>query len=1604
MKSTGKRLHLLQLILFFLITGSVSAQLHADFSATPTSGCPPLVVSFRDLSTGNPTSYKWDLGNGTQTTSSAPIATYFNPGTYNVKLVVKNALGADSVVKNQYIVVNALPVPAFKISDTSGCFPLKVQFTDQSAAGSGTITSWQWDFGDGNLSNAQSPSHTYTSAGSFTVTLRVTNSTGCSKSITKPGAIVLFNGVHADFDYASAQGCASPTPVTFTNNSTGTGVLTYKWDFGDGNTSTQQNPVHNYITTGNYTIKLIVTNSSGCADTLIKANAVNIGFVQPKFTSPDSVCVGAGAIFTNTSTPATTAATWYFGDGTTANTINAVKAYAAPGIYQVKLVNNFGSCLDSITKSIKVIAKPTAVFTVTNNTSCKAPVTASFTNASTGAVSYSWNFGDGGVSTLANPTHTYNSAGTYTVTLIAKNATGCTDTLKLVDIIQIVPPKINSINNAFGQGCIPFTIKPTATIQTNQPIVSYNWSFGDGSTSTSDTPTHTYTVGGIYSVKLVVTTASGCKDSLTLTNTIMVGSKPKVNFSATPRDVCALIPIQFSDSTTNGPIHQWFWQFGDGGTSTDQHPRHQYGDTGYFNVTLVAFNFGCSDTLVLRDYIYIRPPVAAFDTSFTCADRLTRNFKDKSVDAQSWTWDFGDGNSSSLQNPSHTYAVPGLYKVKLTVTNGTCFNVKEKDVIVIKENGTLTTSDSVGCRNKRISFSISNTNAANIQSYAWYFQGLSQTPVVTYSAPVSTDFVTAGTYPAAVQITDLLNCKDTLYAPVTIKINGPKANFAGVATGTCLGNSISLADSTLTDGIHPLAQWVWSFGDGNSQQTTSSPITYTYGAQGVYNIKMKVTDTYGCSDSITKPAFITISKPVAAIAASDSMACPGTNIQFTNSSTGGVNVQYSWDFGDGNTSSLSSPSHAYATEGNYTIKLVMNDQFGCADSAFVQLKIFNAVSAFSMSDSFSTCPPLLVNFTNHSSSYVQLNWDFGDGGNSQLKDPSHMYTYPGVYTVKLWVSNNGGCTDTLTKYVTIQGPTGVFTYNPLTTCNPGQVDFVANTQNTIKYIWDYNDGTTVFSNQSTSSHTYTTAGKYLPKLILEDASGCRVPIVGNDTLKINGIETHILAQTRLLCDSGLVIFSDSTISNDGISSYSWNFGDGDTSNLSNPTHNYHAAGWYTVSLITRSLSGCADTAVYNNHIKIVTSPAVKMVGDTAACEPAMLTFAGAFVQSDTSVVTWNWNFGNGQQSTLQNPSPQAYATAGNYVVKMDARNSDGCVSTVLSNIVIHPKPQIDAGIDTTICKFNSYTLLPTGGNTYVWTTDATLSCTSCANPVASPLTRRTYYVTGASAFGCTNMDSVTVQVKQPFTVTVNKNDTLCIGQSKQLHASGAELYSWSPAQYLDNANIANPRSTPTSTTTYTVVGHDDHGCFTDTARVTLKVYPIPTIDITNGDAITISVGSSVKLNTISSPDVNSWRWLPGGGLSCITCAEPIASPREITTYAVTASNDGRCVARDQITITPICNNSNIYIPNTFSPNGDGANDVFYARGTGVYSIKNFRVFNRWGQLMYEKTNLGANNASQGWDGTANGIKVQPDVYVYVVEVLCENNQLIPLKGNVTLIR
>jgi gliding motility-associated-like protein len=199
-----------------------------------------------------------------------------------------------------------------------------------------------------------------------------------------------------------------------------------------------------------------------------------------------------------------------------------------------------------------------------------------------------------------------------------------------------------------------------------------------------------------------------------------------------------------------------------------------------------------------------------------------------------------------------------------------------------------------------------------------------------------------------------------------------------------------------------------------------------------------------------------------------------------------------------------------------------------------------------------------------------------------------------------------------------------------------------------------------------------------------------------------------------------------------------------------------------------------------------------------------------------------------------------------------------------------------------------------------------------------------------------------------------------------------------------------------------VVGKDDKNCFSDTGHVFIKVYPIPVVDAGNDQ--TINVGKSIDLLPTISADVTEVLWSPTSGIFRSSYPGITIQPTSNTEYTVKVKNGGGCTAEDKVNIIVTCNGGNVFIPNTFSPNGDGANDIFYPRGSGLFKIKSLRIYNRWGEVVFEKNSFDANDVSAGWDGTFKGVKLNPEVFVYTIDIICDNNTILNYKGNIALIR
>lgn len=325
-------MRLLMILGLWSVVAWATAQLQADFSASPTTGCAPLRVSFSNLSpTGSGYSYEWDFGNGSVSTASNPNTVYVNPGSYTVTLRVQYGGETVSTTKENFIVVGALPEVAFELlSDTIGCGPYTVNFNNLSSDPQASELTYSWSFGDGNGSSLENPEHTYGPAGDFDVTLVAENALGCRSSATEP-ALVHVLRPRAILGVDPATSCSGELEAQFANNSLARSGFTSLWDFGDGTTSTEHAPLHHYIGEGNYSVALTVTDDIGCSSTVRRENLISVVETKADFTmSATTICPRQSVRFTNTSAHADNFL-WRFGDGSTSRSASIQKSYLEPG-------------------------------------------------------------------------------------------------------------------------------------------------------------------------------------------------------------------------------------------------------------------------------------------------------------------------------------------------------------------------------------------------------------------------------------------------------------------------------------------------------------------------------------------------------------------------------------------------------------------------------------------------------------------------------------------------------------------------------------------------------------------------------------------------------------------------------------------------------------------------------------------------------------------------------------------------------------------------------------------------------------------------------------------------------------------------------------------------------------------------------------------------------------------------------------------------------------------------------------------------------------------------------------------------------------------------
>ncbi len=429
-------------------------------------------------------------------------------------------------------------------------------------------------------------------------------------------------------------------------------VDSWLWDFGDGFLSTLQNPSHTYASTGTYWVCLVATN--GCSsDTYCDSVTIVITGCVNTVAAFSTIDVALTVVFNDASSDADNWA-WDFGDGGTSTSQNPVYTYAADGIYNVCLITTNSCSADTLCMNIMVSASGGCQNTVAGFTSNSVGLQTVFTDTSSDATTWFWDFGDTITSTAQNPVHTYLADGTYYVCLITTNPCS-SDTL--CDSVTVLGSSCQNTVAAFSFADSGLTVQFT---DASSDATSWLWDFDDGNTSNTINPSYTYAAAGTYNVCLITTNPCSADTTCTMI-TVIPCAAPSSSFSTSMSD----LTVTFSDQSTGAD--SWSWDFGDLNASNAQNPVYSYSSAGSYYVCLTATNTCGSD--VFCDSITVSSCPATIALFSYNTSTLTVTFSDASLNAGSWSWDFGDGFFGSAQNPTHTYLTPGTYTVCLTASS-----------------------------------------------------------------------------------------------------------------------------------------------------------------------------------------------------------------------------------------------------------------------------------------------------------------------------------------------------------------------------------------------------------------------------------------------------------------------------------------------------------------------------------------------------------------------------------------------------------------------------------------------------------------------------------------------------------------------------------------------------------------------------------------------------------------------------------------------------------------------------------------------------------------------------------------------------------------------
>lgn len=1358
-----KRLTLIIISFWGCQTFSIS-QLKADFTVDISAGCSPLNVAFTNLSTYPAgTTFYWDFGNGNTSTATSPRATYTLSGLYSVKLKIVNGASTDSIIKENVIEIFPQPNVAFSLNGIDkGCAPLTCNFSNQSSISDGSEITYMWSFGDGYKSSLTEPQHIYQSGGTFDVSLMATSNHGCQAATTKQSLTDVYEPI-AKFGVDKTYSCNGNLTAQFNNLSEGGSNLNYTWQFGDGNTSTEESPSHLFTNTGKFSVQLTATHPYGCTSTAKLNDLIQIVKTEAKFSSSaDTICPEQSITLSNASVNAN-AYTWKFGDGTFDKFKNTSKTYSKSGDYDIWLIASNGICRDSISHPINVeLVK--AQFSLSDTFLCQLPQTITYNDQSINAVKWEWHLGVGVSATSQNTVALFpdnikltNDKALFSDTLIVTSKHGCKSKIVKPNNVLVYIPTVKTYPGSLTDpkllsGCIPFAAEFTDSTNYNTAsdfIKQRIWQFNNDSQISAPSFSTNISTPGVYPISLTLITNKGCK--FTTSEKLSIGQAVTPDFQVVGNStVCASVPVDFNITSPKiDMITNAIWDFGDGDKESFPFPPHFYSKTGSMDVKLTVYNYGCKSSVTKKNAVTIQGPYVDFRKIVDCSNQLHYQFDAKIDGATSYQWDFGDGSNpiANSPNPEHTYSSRNRYETKLIATNSqTGCNFTTTQWVDIKApKAQINTVDPITpCPGQPITFEpFSSTDAefffynGIVKKYLWKHQESGKELFSDDAFTIS--FPQKGIQHISLIIKDVNNCPDTTLLPV--EIYQPEILFDVNYKSGCLPIKYQFIDKSISPVT--LNSWSWTFGDGQTS-TLQNPL-HDYADFGKYNISLEVADQYGCKNKLVSNQLVQAIEPDARFIAIDSTLCERNETTFQCTSNNNI-INYLWEFNDGYTTTEPKPSRTFMNEGSYSVKLSIVDDHDCHTSLSKPdyIKVQSYPTANFTSDALaSKCYPFVVQFNNTSTgnNLASWKWNFGENNNiSLIKDPFFIYNKPGKHTVDLITYTSFGCSDTISKidYIDVGGPYATIDVRD-SICKNTDITFKTNDAiNIYDMKWDFGDGYNADGNNVV--HQYTHSGNIYPILFLraDPENTCNKAIL--DTLHVlNQIAKFQITNNQTTgCVPLALKFNDNSLN---AASWEWDFNDGSTSSLKNPSHAFTSAGNYSISLKVTHPLGCSDISM-PIPIQVFPLPLVGVSADTTIClgTQALLKANGG--------LQYAW-----QPSNLlthpQNPNTEAHPTL-NTKFKVTVTDVNNCSDTATTNVWVQQPLKLSIR-DTSVIIGETFTpdISDPAISNYLWEPAETVSCSTCPNPDLFTLNNTTYTISITDTTNCFTM-------KYPFNLSVIK--------------------------------------------------------------------------------------------------------------------------------------------------------------------------------------------------------------------------------------------------------